>query len=79
MHDAIAARLRRPASAKDEVVATRLAAFLADPPAGYYPPEKLTTTLDRVRAQGVEGVVVFSTGGLTSAKLWEAVGAFFAK
>jgi hypothetical protein len=57
----------------------RIDSFLADPPAGYYPPEKLTDTLERVRAQDVEGVVVFSTSGLTSTKLWDAIGAFFAK
>jgi len=54
-------------------------AFLADPPADYYPPEKLTATLERVRAQGVEGIVVFSTSGLTSAKLWDTLGAFFGR
>ena len=35
--------------------------------AGYYPPERLTKTLERVRAQDVEGVVIFSTGGIASA------------
>jgi uncharacterized lipoprotein YddW (UPF0748 family) len=74
---AIATHLRTPASAED--LAKRIGAFLVNPPAGYFPPGKLTATLERVRAQGVEGVVVFSTAGLTSAKLWETLGAFFAK
>lgn len=43
------------------------------------PPEKLTKTLERVRAQDVEGVVVFSTGGISSAKLWRAVEEFFGR
>ena len=48
-------------------------------PEGYYPPEKLARTLERVRAQGVEGAVVFSSGGITSAKLWKTVEEFFGR
>ena len=77
LHAALAAFVAAP-DASAELVA-RIDAFLADPPAGYYPPEKLTDTLERVRAQDVEGVVVFSTSGLTSTKLWDAIAAFFAK
>jgi len=77
LHAAISAHARTPGDAGD--LATRLGAFLADPPVGYYPPEKLTATLERVRAQGVEGIVVFSTSGLTSAKLWDMLGAFFGR
>ena len=33
--------------------------------------------LERVRAQDVEGVVIFSSGGITSARLWKAVEEFF--
>ena len=54
-------------------------AFLADVPEGYYPPERLTKVLERVRAQDVEGVVIFSSGGISSAKLWTAVGEFFGR
>ena len=32
-----------------------------------------------MRAQDVEGVVIFSTGGITSAKLWKAVEEFFGR
>ena len=48
-------------------------------PEGYYPPERLTKTLERVRAQDVEGVVIFSSGGITSARLWKAVEEFFGR
>jgi uncharacterized lipoprotein YddW (UPF0748 family) len=77
LHDAIVAALGE--GGRPEEIAPAIDAFLADTPAGYYPPEKLTRTLERVRAQGVEGIVVFSTGGLTSAKLWETTGAFFGR
>ena len=77
LHGALAAHVRSPAAVEDLV--KQLEAFLANPPAGYYPPEKLTATLERVRSQGVEGVVVFSTGGLSSAHLWDTLGAFFAR
>jgi uncharacterized lipoprotein YddW (UPF0748 family) len=74
---AIAAYLGEP---KDpEQVAAKLDAFLASAPPGYYPPERFTRTLERVRAQDVEGVVIFSTSGLTSAGLWQAVGDFFGR
>ena len=57
----------------------RLDAFFASPPEGYYPPGRLTRVLERVRAQDVEGVVIFSSGGITSARLWKAVEEFFGK
>jgi len=59
--------------------AAKLEAFLANVPEGYYPPERLTKTLERVRAQDVEGVVIFSTGGIASARLWGAVEEFFGR
>ena len=62
-----------------ETLAAKLDAFLANMPAGYAPPDRLTKTLDTVRAQGVEGVVIFSAGGLTAGRLWEAVEAFFSR
>jgi uncharacterized lipoprotein YddW (UPF0748 family) len=65
--------------AEREALAVRLDAFLAAPPAGYFPPERLTRLLERVRDEGVEGLVIFSTAGLTSAGLWDAVGEFFAR
>jgi uncharacterized lipoprotein YddW (UPF0748 family) len=77
LHSALAAHLKSPGPSG--ALVEKLSAFLARPPAGYFPPEKLTATLERVRAQGVEGVVIFSTSGLTSAGLWDTVGAFFGK
>jgi uncharacterized lipoprotein YddW (UPF0748 family) len=85
LHDAVAAYLREPANpeprelppGRGEALAARIDAFLADAPDGYFPPEKLKRTLERVRAQGVEGVVIFSTAGLTGARLWETTEEFF--
>jgi hypothetical protein len=77
LHDKIAAYLKDP---KDpEELAAKVDAFLANAPPGYYPSERLLKTLERVRAQGVKGVVIFSTSGLTSARLWDAVGEFFGR
>ena len=57
----------------------RLDAFFAAPPPGYFSADRLMRTLDTVKAQGVEGMVVFSTSGLTSLGLWDALGKFFAQ
>jgi uncharacterized lipoprotein YddW (UPF0748 family) len=77
LHAAVSAQLADPKDA--EAAAAKLDAFLREAPEGYYPPERLTQVLERVRAQDVEGVVIFSSGGLTSAGLWGAVAAFFGK
>jgi hypothetical protein len=66
-------------TARGEELAGKLDAFFANVPAGYYPPERITKTLELVRAQEVEGVVIFSAGGITSARLWGAVGEFFGR
>jgi uncharacterized lipoprotein YddW (UPF0748 family) len=57
----------------------RIDSFLANVPPGYYPAEKLTRTLEMVRSQGVEGIVIFSAGGITSLHLWDAVEEFFSR
>jgi len=55
LHGAIEAYLKDP---KDPAEASsKLEGFFANPPEGYYPPERLTKVLERVRAQDVEGVV----------------------
>jgi uncharacterized lipoprotein YddW (UPF0748 family) len=77
LHAAIAAHLREPGNG--EALAARIDTFLAAMPAGYEPKDRLTKTLDTVRAQGVEGVVIFSTGGLTAGNLWDAVEDFFGR
>lgn len=74
---AIAAYLSEPQ--QPDALAVRLDAFLASPPPGYYPPERFSRTLERVRAEGVEGVVVFSAGGLSSAGLWPTLAEFFGR
>lgn len=74
---AIAAYLSEPQ--QPEALAARLDALLASPPPGYYPPERLTRTLERVRGEGVEGIVVFSAGGLSSAGLWPTLAEFFGR
>jgi hypothetical protein len=76
-HGALEAYLKDPKDPAEP--AAKLDAFFASPPEGYYPPERLTKVLERVRAQDVEGVVIFSSGGITSAKLWKAVEEFFGK
>ncbi len=77
LHRAVSAYLQE--QGDREMVLKSLEAFLAAVPAGYYPPEKLTRTLERVKEQGVEGIVIFSAGGIRSANLWETVGQFFGK
>ena len=74
-----ARRVPEGADAPGRTRAANLDAFLANVPEGYYPPERLTKTLERVRAQDVEGVVIFSSGGISSARLWKAVEEFFGR
>jgi uncharacterized lipoprotein YddW (UPF0748 family) len=77
LHDAMVAHLREPGSA--EALAARIDAFLGNMPPGYAQPDRLRKVLETVRAQGVEGVVIFSTGGLSAGNLWEAVQDFFGR
>jgi hypothetical protein len=77
LRGALEAYLKEPKNPEEP--AAKLEAFLANVPEGYYPPERITKTLERVRAQDVEGVVIFSAGGIASARLWDAVGEFFGK
>ncbi len=62
-----------------DAVRKRLGEFMANLPPGYLPPEKLLRTLERVRNTGVEGIVIFSAGGISSARLWDTVEKFFAR
>lgn len=57
----------------------RLNEFLSNLPPGYLPSDKLTQALERVRKSGVEGIVIFSAGGIGSARLWDTVGAFYSR
>jgi uncharacterized lipoprotein YddW (UPF0748 family) len=76
-HARIAAALADPSAAADGAKA--VGEFLSNVPAGYFPPEKLRRTLERVAGEGVEGIVIFSAGGISSAGLWDEVGAFFSR
>jgi uncharacterized lipoprotein YddW (UPF0748 family) len=74
---ALAEYLREP---KDRTeVQKRLNAFVSNLPPGYLPPEKLLRVLERVKGTGVEGMVIFSAGGIRSARLWDTVESFFSK
>jgi len=74
---AVAEYLRDP---KDRgTVQKRLSEFNANMPPGYLPSDKLTRTLERVKKSGVDGIVIFSAGGLSSAKFWDTVGDFFSR
>ena len=77
LREAIASHLREPT--RPEELAAKIDAFLEEAPLGYYPPERLTKTLERVRAEGVEGVVIFSAGGLHQTGQWGAVRDFFGR
>ncbi len=46
---------------------------LSDPPAGFFPEEKLLRTIDIVRKAQAEGVVIFAAGLISTKKLWPAV------
>jgi hypothetical protein len=61
-----------------EEVQKRLATFLTNVPPGFYPPEKLARTMERVKKAGAEGIVIFSAGGISSAGLWDTVAKSFA-
>lgn len=62
-----------------EATLKKLTQFTGNLPPGYLPPEKLVRTLETVKKTGVEGIVIFSAGGISSAQLWDTVGSFFAQ
>jgi uncharacterized lipoprotein YddW (UPF0748 family) len=61
------------------LVQKELSEFMANVPLGYLPPEKMLRTLERIKGTGVEGIIIFSAGGITSARLWDTVETFFSK
>ncbi len=79
---AISSRLAElsPSAGTDQVSALIQAvqAFRADPPAGYYPGEKVKQVIEAVRKGGGEGVVIFDGGGISRKKLWPALEEIFA-
>ncbi len=56
-----------------EWMAKELNAVLSDPPAGFFPEEKLIRTIETVRQAKAEGVVIFAASHLTRKKLWGAL------
>ena len=60
-----------------QAVQTKLGEFMSSLPPGYLPPEKLLRTLERVRNTGVEGIIIFSAGGISSSRMWDTVETFF--
>jgi uncharacterized lipoprotein YddW (UPF0748 family) len=51
-------------------MAAGIAALLADPPAGFFPEEKLVRAIEAVRKSGGRGIMVFSASHLSRNKLW---------
>jgi hypothetical protein len=77
LHDQIRLFLESPSGAASP--SQKIGEFLASPPPGYLPAGKLKSTIERVRAEGVEGVVIFSAGGIGAARLWGTVGELYGK
>ncbi len=47
--------------------------LLGDPPPGFFPPERLVETIRVARANGADGIVLFSGGLINNEHLWGAV------
>jgi hypothetical protein len=56
-----------------EAMAEELTRFLADPPAGFFPENKLIRAVETVRQANGMGVMIFAASHLTRKKLWGAV------
>jgi uncharacterized lipoprotein YddW (UPF0748 family) len=54
---------------RDDMIA-EITALLTDPPAGFFPEEKLVRTIETVKKSGGPGVMVFSATHLFRNKLW---------
>lgn len=59
-------------------LAKRLAAFRADLPPGFLPPEKLSASIAAARKARPEGIAIFAAGSLNREKLWEVLEREFA-
>ena len=59
-------------------LAKRLAAFRADLPAGFLPPEKLSASIAAARKANPDGIAIFAAGSLDREKLWEVLEREFA-
>ncbi len=54
-------------------LAKRLAAFRADLPKGFAPPEKLRQSIAAARKANPDGIAIFAAGSLNREKLWEVL------
>jgi hypothetical protein len=53
--------------------AKKLAAFRADLPKGFVPPEKLKKSIEAARKANPDGIAIFAANSLTREKLWEVL------
>lgn len=54
-------------------LAKKLAAFRADLPKGFAPPEKLRKSIEAARKANPDGIAIFAASSLTREKLWEVL------
>lgn len=54
-------------------LAKKIAAFRADLPKGFMPPEKLKLSIAAARKANPDGIVIFAGGSLTREKLWQVL------
>ena len=79
MVEAVTAENGRGATrAKMDLLAKRLAAFRANMPAGFLPPEKLAIAINAARKAKPDGIAIFAAGSLDREKLWEVLEKEFA-
>jgi len=77
LHGALEAYVKDPKDPAEP--AARLDAFFANPPEGYYRRNGSRRSSSACAPRTSKGVVIFSSGGITSAKLWKAVEEFFGR
>lgn len=58
---------------QNEKCADILREILRNPPAGFFPEDKLLRTIDTVKNAGADGVVIFAAGIIQRHKLWPAL------
>lgn len=56
-----------------EGFAAEINKVLSDPPAGFFPEEKLVRTIEAVRKAQAEGIVIFAASLISGKKLWSGV------
>ena len=54
-------------------IATKLAAFRANPPQGFAPAEKLKRSIEAARKARPDGIAIFAASSLTREKLWNVL------